>query len=162
MAHLVKHWTLDVGSGHDPTVRGFQPWVGLYTEGSSQLGIVSLPLAASPPLSLALACSLKLKKIFKINKYFVSCYCLLILSHLILTSSPKLDAKLYYYFNNNLKLREWCMLPKVTKLARNWAERTFSPKPLFLIIHSLLGLLWLLYSIFKGIFPLLNILNIDA
>ena len=43
VAQSVKHQTLDFGSGHDLTVCGFEPCIGLYAV--SMLGIVSsLPL----------------------------------------------------------------------------------------------------------------------
>ena len=46
---LVKHWTLDFASGHDLTVLGFEPTLGLTAQ--SLLGIFFLPLslALTPP-----------------------------------------------------------------------------------------------------------------
>ena len=54
MAQLGEHWTLDLGSGHDLTVRGFEPHVGLCTVSPrSLLGLLSLSLSLStPPLLL--------------------------------------------------------------------------------------------------------------
>ena len=60
---MVKHLTLDFGSGHDLImVRGFEPCVGLHADSAGLLGILSLSLSLSPyptgSLSLALAFSL--------------------------------------------------------------------------------------------------------
>ena len=52
MAQLVKCPTLDLGSGHDLAVGGFEPHVGLCADSSEPVGdsgSVSLPLP--PPLS---------------------------------------------------------------------------------------------------------------
>ena len=75
MAQLVKHLTVDLSSGHDLTVREFEPHVGLCTD-SSEPGACfgfCLPLSLSvPPLltlclsvSLSLSLSLKNKKNIK-------------------------------------------------------------------------------------------------
>ena len=54
MAQLVKHGTLRVGSGHDLTVRGLEPQIGLCTDrGQSLHGTLSLPLPGSFSLSLS-------------------------------------------------------------------------------------------------------------
>ena len=47
---LVKCLTLDFGSGHDLTVRGFEPCVRLCAD-SAEPAWDSLPLYASPPLA---------------------------------------------------------------------------------------------------------------
>ena len=61
VAQWVKHPTLDFGLGHDLTVYGFEPQVGLCTDAC--LGF-SLLLSAPPQLVLArfLALSLSLSK----------------------------------------------------------------------------------------------------
>ena len=53
MAQLVKHPTLDFDSGHDLTVHGFEPCIGLF--------IVSME-TASKPLSLSLSLKEELNK----------------------------------------------------------------------------------------------------
>ena len=58
VAHSVKHRTLDLGSGHDLTVRGIEPQVALCadTAGSawdSLSLLLSLPLPCSLGLSLS-------------------------------------------------------------------------------------------------------------
>ena len=59
MAHSVKHLTLGYGSGHDLTVCGFSPHIGLYTD-SVESAWDSLSLSAPPLLAHALSFSLKI------------------------------------------------------------------------------------------------------
>ena len=60
MAELVKHPTLDFGSGHDLTVRGIKPHVGLHVDSMDPTWD---SLSAPPPLMLMLSLSQnKLKK----------------------------------------------------------------------------------------------------
>ena len=47
MAQSIEGLTLDFGSGHDLTVCGFEPHLGLHTEVWSLLGILSLSLSLS-------------------------------------------------------------------------------------------------------------------
>ena len=54
MVQSFKRLTLDLGSGHDLTVREFEPYIGLCTDSAEPawlLGILSLSL----PLSLSLS-----------------------------------------------------------------------------------------------------------
>ena len=65
VAGSVKRLTLGFGSGHDLTIGGFEPRVGLHADSSaliawSLLGILSLPLCRPFPRSLSL--SLKINK----------------------------------------------------------------------------------------------------
>ena len=54
MAQLVRCRTLDLGSGHDLTVREFEPHVGLCAgSGEPAWDSVSPSLSAPPPLALA-------------------------------------------------------------------------------------------------------------
>ena len=48
MAQLVKHWTLDFGSGHDLTIGEFEPHVELCTD--SVEPIWDSPSLSAPPL----------------------------------------------------------------------------------------------------------------
>ena len=50
VAQLVKRPTFDLGLGHDLTVFGFEPQVQLCINGMELVGILSLPLSASPAL----------------------------------------------------------------------------------------------------------------
>ena len=65
MAQLIKCLTLDLGSGQDLTVRGFEPHVGLCADSSepgTRFGFcVSFSLSAPPPVVLCLSLSLKNK-----------------------------------------------------------------------------------------------------
>ena len=68
MAQSVKHPTLGFGSGHDLTVCGFKPHVGLHTDSAGPAwDSLSLSLSLSLPLFLSLSappvcsCSLSLK-----------------------------------------------------------------------------------------------------
>ena len=59
VAQSVKRLTLDFGSGHDVTVCGFKPRVGLCAEDGACLGFslslsLSLSLCAPPPLTHSL------------------------------------------------------------------------------------------------------------
>ena len=66
MARLVKRWTLDFGSGHDFTVCGVKPCVGLCAASArSLLGILSPFLSASPLFMCTRALSLKINKLKK-------------------------------------------------------------------------------------------------
>ena len=72
MAQSAERWTLDFGSGHDLTVRGFQPRPGLCADSSEPASdSLSLPLSLFLPhlcsLSLSLSLSLKADKLKKIN-----------------------------------------------------------------------------------------------
>ena len=67
MAQSVKRPTLDFGSGHDLTVRGFEPHVGLSPDSAepawgSLFPSLSLSLSAPPLLSRFLALSLSQNK----------------------------------------------------------------------------------------------------
>ena len=65
MAHSVEHLTLGFGSGHDLTVGGIQPCIGLRVlTVQSLLGILSLSSLSVPP---HIMCMLSLS--LKINKY---------------------------------------------------------------------------------------------
>ena len=57
MAQSVEPLTFDFGSGHDLTVHGFEPRVGLCADSAEQslLGILCVSLSLSAPLSLALS-----------------------------------------------------------------------------------------------------------
>ena len=66
MAQTVKHLTLDFGSGHDITVREFEPHMRLCADGADPaLDSVSLSLSPSP-LSVCLSVSLSLS--LSVNK----------------------------------------------------------------------------------------------
>ena len=58
VAQLVKHLTLDFGSGHDLAVSEFKPFIGLCTD-STQPACNSLSLCPSPTGSLYLCLSKK-------------------------------------------------------------------------------------------------------
>ena len=59
MAQLVKHLTLDFGSGHDLTVPEIEPCMGLSTSGTEPAwDSLSLPLSPSAPPQLMLALTL--------------------------------------------------------------------------------------------------------
>ena len=66
MAQSLEHLTLDLGSGHDLTVCGIKPRVGLHAH-SVEHSWDSLSSCLSAPLLLACALSLSLK----INKHFL-------------------------------------------------------------------------------------------
>ena len=60
VAQLVKHPALDFGSGHDLTVWGMEPHVGLWADSTEPTwDALTLPLSAPPllmlPLSLCLS-----------------------------------------------------------------------------------------------------------
>ena len=56
MAQSVKHLTLDFGSGHDLTVRGMEPCVGLCADSTEPAyGSLSTPLSLCPTPALAQA-----------------------------------------------------------------------------------------------------------
>ena len=57
VAHSVKCPTLDFSSGHDLTVREFEPHVGLCAD-STVVGILSLPFSLPLPCSLSHTLSL--------------------------------------------------------------------------------------------------------
>ena len=73
MARSVKHPTLQVGSGHDLSVGGFEPHVGLCAD-SSEPAWDFLSLSLSLPLSLcsypthALSLKINLKIVFQKNQ----------------------------------------------------------------------------------------------
>ena len=64
---VVKHLTLDFGSGHDLTIPEFKPYYGPHTNNVSLLEILSLPLHFCPSTAHTLSVSLFLK----INKLFI-------------------------------------------------------------------------------------------
>ena len=49
MAQSVKHLTLDLGSGHDLTVREMEPHVGLCADSVEPAWISLSPLLSAPP-----------------------------------------------------------------------------------------------------------------
>ena len=54
LAQLVKHLTLDRGSGPDLTVQGFRPCIGLRVDSTEHAwDPLSLPLPSSPAFSLS-------------------------------------------------------------------------------------------------------------
>ena len=61
VAQLVKHLTLDFGSGHDLRVREIEPHIRLTLIAQSLLGILS-PFLSAPPLLILSLC-------LKINKH---------------------------------------------------------------------------------------------
>ena len=65
VAQLVKHPTLGFSSGHDLTVREFQPHIGLHDTAWSLLGILSIPLflCSSPARVCARSLALSLSQI---------------------------------------------------------------------------------------------------
>ena len=63
MAQLVKHLTLDFGSGHDFTVPEFEPGIRLCVDGAEPAWD-----SLSPSLSLPLSYSHTLSLFLKINK----------------------------------------------------------------------------------------------
>ena len=63
MAQLVKHPTLDFGSGQDLTVREFEPRFHLHADGTeSAWDSLSPSLSVPPLLMLSLSLSLKINK----------------------------------------------------------------------------------------------------
>ena len=62
MGQSVKQQTLDFGSGHDLTVRGIEPGMGLCADSTVLLEILSLPLAVPLRLSCLHVLSLSLSK----------------------------------------------------------------------------------------------------
>ena len=63
MVQLVKHLTLDFGSGHDLTVHGIKPLVRLCADSmESSWNSLSPSVSAPPLLSLLHSLSLSLKK----------------------------------------------------------------------------------------------------
>ena len=67
VAQSVKYPTLGLGSGHDLTVRGIEPHVGLHAGSGARLGF-SLSGPTPIMLSLCLSVSLSLSLSLKINK----------------------------------------------------------------------------------------------
>ena len=63
MAHSVKHPTLNLGSGHDLTVRGFEPHIGLCTEGGDPAWNSLSSLYSYPTCARSLSLSLSLIKL---------------------------------------------------------------------------------------------------
>ena len=68
MAHLVKHLTLDFGSGHDLTVPGIEPQVRLCTNSEEPAWDSLSPSLSVPPL---VTLSLKINK-YTFNKYILN------------------------------------------------------------------------------------------
>ena len=65
MAQSVKHLTLDFSSGHDLTVRGFEPHTGLCAQSTEPaLDAVSLSLLLQHMHILSLSLSLSLSKTY--------------------------------------------------------------------------------------------------
>ena len=72
MVQSVKHLTLDLGSGHDLTIREVEPRLGLCANtvltAGNLLGVLSLPLSLPLPclhtVSLSLKINNNLKKFF--------------------------------------------------------------------------------------------------
>ena len=63
LAQSVKHLTLDLGSGHDLTVREFKPHIGLHTDGAEPAwDSVSPPFCPSSACMCVHALSLKINK----------------------------------------------------------------------------------------------------
>ena len=65
VAQSVECLTLDSGSGHDPTVRGFKPHTGHCSDSRACLGFSLAPSLSAPPLlvyALSLSLSLKINK----------------------------------------------------------------------------------------------------
>ena len=67
MAQWVKHPTLELGSGHDLMVHGFQPHIGLCDDSMEPAWDSLSPSLSAPPL---LTLSLSLSKINKLKKMF--------------------------------------------------------------------------------------------
>ena len=65
VAQLVKHLTLDFGSGHDLTVCGIKPRVGLYADGVGPAWDSFSSVLFVPPPLLTLGLSLKINQLFK-------------------------------------------------------------------------------------------------
>ena len=61
MAQLVKHLTLEFGSGHDLTVHGIEPFIGLCADCAEPAWEFSVSLSLCPSLPRSLSVS-------KINK----------------------------------------------------------------------------------------------
>ena len=69
MAQLIKRLTLNFSSGHDLTIREFEPHKGLSAVSwEPALDPLSSSLSAPPPLTLALSLSLSQKINLKNNK----------------------------------------------------------------------------------------------
>ena len=60
-AHTVKHPTLDLGLGHDLTVRGLEPHIGLCSDGVVPAWDSVSPLSAPTQLVCAHTCAFSLK-----------------------------------------------------------------------------------------------------
>ena len=65
MAQSVKHLTLDFGSGHNLTVRGFKPCIGLCADSGEPAWD---SLSPSPSLPCPYSCSLSLSLSLSQNK----------------------------------------------------------------------------------------------
>ena len=65
MTQSVKHPTLDFGSGHDLTVCGIEPRIGLCTDSVEPAWNLSLALSLSLPWLLSFSFSLKINKLRK-------------------------------------------------------------------------------------------------
>ena len=110
MAQLVKHPTLDFGSGHDLAVCGFDPHVRLCTSSMKPAWdslSPSLSLSAPPPCMpmLSHSLSLKINKLFKkLKKNHNSSFCRPVLHIVGLVSltqcSPPNAYSIYQNFNN--------------------------------------------------------------
>ena len=61
VAQVIKHLTLDFGSGRDLTICEFDPHIGLWAETRSMLGILFAPPPLTHTLTLSLISNLFLK-----------------------------------------------------------------------------------------------------
>ena len=71
MAQLVGHLTLDFSSGHDLTVREFEPHVGLHADSSEPEACFGFCVSLSPCPSPAHALSLSVKNKQTLKKFFL-------------------------------------------------------------------------------------------
>ena len=72
MAQLVKHPTLDLGSGHDLMVGEFKAHVRLHADHVVPAwDSLSLPLSLSAPALLSLSVSLKTNKVLKKRRKYL-------------------------------------------------------------------------------------------
>ena len=72
MTQSVKHPTLDFGSGHDSTIHGFEPHVGLCTDSAKPAwGFLSPSSSAPLPHSLSLSLMVENAENLKNSQYHV-------------------------------------------------------------------------------------------
>ena len=72
MAQLVKHLTLDFGSGHDPNGCEIEPHVGLCTGTEPAWDSLSLPLSLPSPYSLSLSLKISIHIVLNVANETVS------------------------------------------------------------------------------------------